>query len=93
MPELPDVEAFRRHLVATSLHRRHGFASTGRVGAPAPAKFMGFVGLVPSEYSTGASTHRSAINMEPKYTESDTFATDYWASSAILASFFGATRM
>jgi formamidopyrimidine-DNA glycosylase len=25
MPELPDVEAFRRHLVATSLHRRiHG---------------------------------------------------------------------
>jgi Transposase IS116/IS110/IS902 family len=60
---------------------------------PAPAKFMGFVGLVPSEYSTGASTHRSAINMEPKYTESDTFATDYWASSATLASFFGATRM
>ena len=28
---------------------------------PAPAKFMGFVGLVPSEYSTGASTHRYGI--------------------------------
>ena len=26
---------------------------------PAPTKFMGFVGLVPSEYSTGASMHRS----------------------------------
>jgi hypothetical protein len=31
--------------------------------------------------------------MEPKYTESDMFATDYRASSATLASFFGATRM
>ena len=28
---------------------------------PAPAKFMGFVGLVPSEYSTGASTSRYGI--------------------------------
>jgi transposase len=28
---------------------------------PAPAKFMGFVGLVPSEYSTGASTLRYGI--------------------------------
>ena len=28
---------------------------------PAPAKFMGFVGLVPSEYSTGASTRRFGI--------------------------------
>jgi transposase len=28
---------------------------------PAPAKFMGFVGLVPSEYSTGASTRRYGI--------------------------------
>jgi transposase len=28
---------------------------------PTPAKFMGFVGLVPSEYSTGASTSRYGI--------------------------------
>ena len=28
---------------------------------PAPAKFMGFVGLVPGEYSTGASTRRYGI--------------------------------
>ena len=28
---------------------------------PAPTKFMGFVGLVPSEYSTGASTRRYGI--------------------------------
>jgi transposase len=28
---------------------------------PAPAKFMGFVGLVPSEYSTGANTSRYGI--------------------------------
>jgi transposase len=28
---------------------------------PAPARFMGFVGLVPSEYSTGASTSRYGI--------------------------------
>jgi transposase len=28
---------------------------------PAPGKFMGFVGLVPSEYSTGASTSRYGI--------------------------------
>jgi transposase len=28
---------------------------------PAPAKFMGFVGLVPAEYSTGASTARYGI--------------------------------
>lgn len=28
---------------------------------PAPAKFMGFVGLVPAEYSTGASTSRYGI--------------------------------